>query len=255
MAALASDRELRTPTPAPPPAGACDARQRPGQGEAEVRADPMPDCGEGGTGARAEVLASREPAGPDQATLIIGLGNSLRGDDGVGPAVVERLRRRLGRHPSIRLVASDGSDLAEELAAAVDDQVIVVDAADLRLAPGAWARLSADRLLRRPEGEPGPTHALSLAEAIDLLAVLGLRPRSLEVFAVQPVRAGWEPGLTRPVELAAERVAEEILRSVTRPAGMASGTLLAPEREVCACSRRSTRSTEETGGFPWQRYS
>lgn len=169
-------------------------------------------------------------AGRTRPSLIIGLGNTLRGDDGVGPAVVGRLRR-LGCAPGVRLIESDGSDLAEVLASAADGRVIVIDAAELGLAPGVWIRLPADRIRR---GAATGGHARSLAEALDLLAAIGVRPRSLEVFAVQPERDGWGPGLSRPVRRAARRLAEEIRCSLARPDGSPAGKVIAPERdELC----------------------
>jgi len=70
--------------------------------------------------------------------VVIGFGNSLRQDDGFGPAVVERLSERI-HHERIVLLAP--STLTPELAATLAEtrQVIFIDAC-ATLSPGEVAR-------------------------------------------------------------------------------------------------------------------
>ena len=77
--------------------------------------------------------ADRHPVRTDHAAperrsiLIIGLGNSLRGDDGIGPATIAMLRqRRLGSHVELLDVHQLTPELAHRLAAA--RLAIMVDA-------------------------------------------------------------------------------------------------------------------------------
>jgi len=60
--------------------------------------------------------------------LVIGIGNTLRGDDGVGPAVVERLEGDASLAPNVktRTVHQLTPELAETIAAA--SRVVFVDA-------------------------------------------------------------------------------------------------------------------------------
>ncbi len=69
-------------------------------------------------------------------TLILGIGNSMRGDDGVGPALIERLQGKV----SATLI--DGGEVPENylgpIEAAGPEAVLIVDAADLKAAAGMW---------------------------------------------------------------------------------------------------------------------
>jgi hydrogenase maturation protease len=58
-------------------------------------------------------------------TLVIGIGNSLRGDDGAGPAVVDAVARRAS-HVRTRIVQQLVPELADDVSRA--DVVVFVDA-------------------------------------------------------------------------------------------------------------------------------
>ncbi len=129
--------------------------------------------------------------------LVIGIGNPVRGDDGVGPAVIHRIR---GVKTS---TVSDCSDLIE-LWRDLDD-VVVVDA----VASGARAGTihvfdAVDAPLPTPTFTS--THAFGLPAAVELSRVLGRLPRSLVVYGIEA--AGFENGceLTEPVRTAIEAV-------------------------------------------------
>ena len=67
-------------------------------------------------------------------TVIVGIGNSLRGDDGFGPALVQRLQGR------VRPVCIDAGVAPENYLGRIvkeqPDTVLLVDAAHLGLEPG-----------------------------------------------------------------------------------------------------------------------
>jgi hydrogenase maturation protease len=184
--------------------------------------------------------------------LIIGLGNPLRGDDGIGPEVVRRLRRRLGGYPEVRLVESGGADLTELLVCEGCSRIIVIDAAWLRRKPGTWIRLpDATSTLRADPEAVGLGHGMGLAEAMTMLSLLGVRLPPVVVYAVQVGRLGWGEGLSPPVRRVAGRVADAVLQEATDPGR--SGKVFASMQDVRACRQASTRSMEETGGVPWRR--
>jgi hydrogenase maturation protease len=152
-----------------------------------------------------------ELMGTHVRTLILGLGNPLRGDDGVGAAAISWLQAR-GLPPGV--VALDGgtSGLELVLAMAGYDRVIIVDAADLHRAPGAWIRFRPD-MTRLSEVEPLLSmHDAGLPEALALAASLDALPAELVIFGVQPAQLDWSPGLSGPVQAAVPAVGEEVRR-------------------------------------------
>jgi hydrogenase maturation protease len=145
--------------------------------------------------------------------LVIGLGNPLRGDDGLGPAVIEALRPHAG--PGLKLIESAGQDLVEWLGSEEFDRIVVVDAADLGRGPGSWTRLTPARLAAASTGEL--THGMGLVPSLELLSALGVRPAPISIYAVQPASAGWRPGLSREASRAVQAVAAAIRQELCLP--------------------------------------
>jgi hydrogenase maturation protease len=140
-------------------------------------------------------------------TVVIGVGNPFRRDDGVGPAVVQMLR---DRDPDAHLITCDGEPtrLIDLWSAA--RLAIVIDAVR---AEHGWV----GRIYRLSARHPTPTrsgiaasHAADLGDAVALARALDLMPGTLLLYAVQvdDVRPG--VGLSPAVEATARRLADEI---------------------------------------------
>lgn len=151
--------------------------------------------------------------GPRAGTLVLGLGNPLRQDDGVGPRVVEELARQ-GLPDGV--TALDGGTAALDLLWMLQgwDRVVVVDAAAMGREPGRFVRFTPDDArLREAQGGFSP-HSAGLAEALNLARVLEQPLPYVVVFGVQPERIGWGQGISPCVEAALPALLEAILREV-----------------------------------------
>ncbi|MDH2387914.1 hydrogenase maturation protease [Streptomyces sp. HNM0663] len=153
--------------------------------------------------------AARQPA----RIAVIGVGNEFRRDDGVGWAVIRRLRERAARRPlppGVVLRASDGEPgrligLWEATALAV-----VVDAVRT---PGG----SPGRVHRLEAGDPdlrgahsATSHGLGLGEAVELARTLGRLPRRLVLYAVEAADTSLGAGLTPALEAAVPSLAGRV---------------------------------------------
>jgi hydrogenase maturation protease len=137
--------------------------------------------------------------------LFIGIGNPLRGDDAAGLLAARALRARGADDIEVRELEGEPLDLIEAWEGA--EAVVVADAVSSRGEPGTLHRVDAvaEPL---PAVLAGPsTHALGLAEAVELGRALGRLPRRLVVFGIEAAsfEAGAEPGAA--VREAAERAA------------------------------------------------
>jgi len=143
---------------------------------------------------------------PDR-TLVLALGNPLRGDDGVGAAVLDTLRDD-ALPPSVDLI--DGGTSGLELVLILQDypRAIIIDAAEMGLPPGEWRQFSLDEVLlhARDPHLRGTMHYAGLAEALVLAEALNQLPQDIVVFGVQPETTDWEQGLSAPVQTATTRV-------------------------------------------------
>ena len=122
--------------------------------------------------------------------LLIALGNEYRSDDGVGLAVMTKLR---SLHPDLFTYVHHTGDPAALVELWSDRDTTVVDAVQSRHhEPGELVVLDPLQKDGLPTQKQTSSHALSLAEALELGQVLGRLPKSLRVIGV--VSQSFDPG-------------------------------------------------------------
>ena len=143
-------------------------------------------------------------------TLIIGLGNPLRGDDGVGVRVVQELAMQ--PLPS-NVRAVDGGTQGLGLVNLMEDQqrVILVDAADVGRSPGEFVRFTLDEARLLGDHQHLSIHAAGVHDALLLAQVLNMLPPDVIIFGVQPSHFEWDSSLSPEVEAALPGLVAAIL--------------------------------------------
>jgi hydrogenase maturation protease len=145
-------------------------------------------------------------------TLLIGVGNPFRSDDGVGTRVVQYLRGNIPGGIKVLEETGDGAELLEAWKGA--DCVILVDAVQSGAPPGTLHRLDA-----RAEKLPvwfsrSSTHSFGVAEAIELARTMGELPAQLVVCGIEGLdfSAGTElsPDVAAVVPAAAKFIQREL---------------------------------------------
>jgi hydrogenase maturation protease len=118
-------------------------------------------------------------------TLILGLGNILLGDEGVGVRVVERLLDLY--HFPEGTQALDGGTLALDLLPYVEDadRMVVIDAVDMRAEPGTVVRITDEEVPTFLSVKVSP-HQMGLADILSAARLRGLSPSELVLWGVQP---------------------------------------------------------------------
>ena len=133
-------------------------------------------------------------------TLVLGLGNTLLGDEGAGIYAVRALQER---HPELADVEFlDGGTLSFTLAGPIEeaDNLIVIDATQLKDSPGA-VRLFEGKDMDRFLGShhKSSVHEVSL---IDLMAIARLAealPARRALIGIQPQYLDWSDAPTEEV--------------------------------------------------------
>ena len=123
-------------------------------------------------------------------TLILGIGNTLLSDEGVG---VHALNLLQSSHPDLPdLTYIDGGTLSFTLAAYIEDcdQLIVFDAAELKAPPGTVKTMAGEKMdaflgaARRSPHEVGLLDLFDIARLTESLpvnrALIGIQPQSIE---------------------------------------------------------------------------
>lgn len=152
---------------------------------------------------------------PVKPILILGLGNPLRGDDGVGPQVVEALTGQ-GLSPDVEVM--DGGTPGLGLLHLLEGRrrVILVDAAEIGRAPGSVARFRPEEALLGESREGASLHSSGVADALALARALGLALPEMVVFGVQPARLDWGLDLSPEVRAAVAQVVQAVLQEAGR---------------------------------------
>lgn len=149
---------------------------------------------------------------------IIGIGNLMRRDDGVGHAAISELRSSdLGAlHLRIDLITLDGESTRLIEAWRGRELVIVVDAARAQTPPGTIHRLVVGVDDLPAWAASASSHSAGLAEAIELAKVLDALPEELVVFGVEPGELSMGEGLTPEVEAALPALITLIIEETAR---------------------------------------
>jgi hydrogenase maturation protease len=146
--------------------------------------------------------------------LIVGIGNPDRGDDGVGPVVVGRLRGRLPDGVRALECTGDLLDLIDQWTGFAT--ALLVDATAPRGRAGRIERLD---LIGQPlpaDFSRNSTHAFGLAETVELARSLDCLPRELIAYLIEGERFEIGASLSPNVADAVDRVAERILAELAR---------------------------------------
>lgn len=154
------------------------------------------------------VEADEDPlAPPGCAVLVVGCGNLLRGDDGVGPILVRHLWER-GVPDGARLVdgGTAGMDVAFQMRGA--DRVVIIDAAATGSAPGTVFKVPAAELVELPPLQGLHTHSFRWDHAIAFArwALGDDCPTDITVYLIEVSGVALGAELSEPVQDAMEQV-------------------------------------------------
>ena len=159
---------------------------------------------------------------PGCGLLIIGCGNLLRGDDGVGPILVRHLWEG-GIPEGVRLVdgGTAGMDVAFQMRGAA--RVVIVDASATGTEPGTIYRVPGDELGDLPPLQGLHTHSFRWDHAIAFArwALVDECPDDITVFLIEGGSVEFGADLTPAVEAAMEwvlAIIDENYLSSLRPA-------------------------------------
>jgi hydrogenase maturation protease len=144
---------------------------------------------------------------PGCAVLVVGCGNLLRGDDGVGPILVRHLWER-GMPDGLRLVdgGTAGMDVAFQMRGA--ERVVIIDASATGATPGTVYRVPGAELAELPPLQGLHTHSFRWDHAIAFArwALADACPSDITVFLIEAANVAMGADLSPEVTAAMEKV-------------------------------------------------
>jgi hydrogenase maturation protease len=148
---------------------------------------------------------------PTNKILILGIGNTLLSDEGVGVHMLDYLRRH---HPELSDAQFlDGGTLSFTLAPWIEeaDCLVVLDAAELKASPGTvqvFEEAEMDHFAGRTKRS---VHEVSLGDLLAIAHLTDALPENRALVAIQPQEIDWGHALSNPVKQALPQAAYEVL--------------------------------------------
>jgi hydrogenase maturation protease len=124
-------------------------------------------------------------------TVVMGIGNTLLQDDGVGVHVTERFKASQDEHPDLNVI--DGGTIGLSLLPEIEDadKVIIVDASEIGEAPGAMRIFRNEEIDQQLSGKRRSVHEVALYDLFSAAAIRGHSPRERVLIAIQPACTEW----------------------------------------------------------------
>lgn len=158
-----------------------------------------------------ESAGSQSPADSGQSflnVLVLGLGNILLSDEGVGVRAVEELQRRYDCSDDVEIV--DGGTVGFELLPYFDERshILIVDAVKADNKPGTIVRIDDPPAYFRARTSP---HQIGLADVMGLAAISDNLPQNIILLGMEPKRLATGLTLSREIEQNLSRLVDMVV--------------------------------------------
>jgi len=148
------------------------------------------------------------------STLILGIGNVLLKDEGVGVHALEALKDVALPGGTEKLDGgTSGADLVDWIAGR--EKVIVIDATAADGEPGTIYKFTIDDLIRKTYSI-GSLHEFGFVETYLMAKQLGCAPREVVIFGVQPAEIVFGLDLSSKVQRQIPRLLELVVEEAKR---------------------------------------
>ena len=158
---------------------------------------------------------------PTAPALVLGLGNCLIEDEGIGVAAIEYLHKHYDMTEDVELLdgGTSGMGLLDDLRNR--QTVIVLDAVNTGAEPGDLVVLVDDQVPAFFRSKVSP-HQLALSDVLAVLTLTDEQPKNISVIGVEPVSLQTRIGLSAPVKQQLLPMVEQVIRQLL-DAGYAVG--------------------------------
>ncbi|MBM9512869.1 HyaD/HybD family hydrogenase maturation endopeptidase [Desulfogranum marinum] len=145
--------------------------------------------------------------------LVLGIGNLLIGDEGVGCKAVEELNRRYQLPPGLECM--DGGTAGFELLSLMDgkDLVILIDALRNDMEPGTSVLVAGEDVPQVFLTSISP-HQLGISDVLAAAQLTDTLPRELFLYGIEPKNLDVGIGLTPEVEAGMEKVISAVVEQL-----------------------------------------
>jgi hydrogenase maturation protease len=152
---------------------------------------------------------------PHISVLVLGIGNLVMSDDGVGVLVAQRLQQ--GYRFAGNVEVMDGGTLGLDLLPKLENisNLIMIDAVETGQKAGTCVRLCGRELPIALETKVSP-HQMGLKDLLAVSELMGHSPKEMVLIGVQPGSIEMEIGLTTEVEAQLETLVSNVLTELAK---------------------------------------
>lgn len=158
-------------------------------------------------------MESFQPKGDSRKMVIIGVGNLLLKDEGVGVHAARELKTGiLPEGVEVLDGAVAGLGLLEFFGTA--DKIVLIDAVDMNLPPGTVVRFTPGELEAVGDGPKFSLHEVGLPEVLEIARLTDRHPAEVVIIGIQPKEISWGMDLTPEVQASIPEVMEAVRKEI-----------------------------------------
>ena len=132
--------------------------------------------------------------------VVIGLGNQLMGDEGIGNRLVAEFAALADRYPEVEFLDLGTSGMAVLHALAGRGKAILIDCAFMGEPPGTLRRFTPDEVRSGKTVRGLTMHEGDLLQFLELARAVGDAPDEIIIFGIEPERVEPGEGLSESLE-------------------------------------------------------
>ena len=125
--------------------------------------------------------------------VVVGLGNRLMSDEGIGSLVLERLKTLSVRYPQAEFIDAGTGGLAVLHHISGRRKAVIIDCARMRTQPGTIKKFKPADVKSIKKPAPCCLHRVDVLGITDLCQQLGHSPEQIVIFGIEPATTA--PGL------------------------------------------------------------
>lgn len=150
--------------------------------------------------------------------IVIGLGNPLMADEGIGSALVGALAglAEAGKLPTEKVEYLDGGCGGMYLLHSIAERkkVVLLDCARMGLEPGAIRRFTPDEVQTVKQMTHLSLHEVDILRVIELAKLIGQCPDEIVIFGIEPAKIEPHIGLTEVLQRCLPEYLAEIVQDI-----------------------------------------
>lgn len=153
----------------------------------------------------------------DMKILVLGIGNTLLTDEGVGVVAMRELEDQFGTRADMEFL--DGGTLSFTLAVPISEctALLVIDAAELGAAPGTVRSFEGEEMDRfLGANHKSSVHEVGLLDLMSVSRLTGCWPEHRALIGIQPAVVAWGEALTPAVAAALPEVCTTATQIIER---------------------------------------